>query len=80
MSLNPLVETLFRLAAQDEDAVSVSDKNDRGTMVYTVNVAPGDVGRVIGKDGRVVQCIRNVVSAVGAKGGSRTVVKVVARD
>ena len=71
MSLNPLVETLFRLAAQDEDAVSVSDKNDRGTMVYTVNVAPGDVGRVIGKDGRVVQCIRNVVSAVG---------KVAARD
>ena len=51
-------------------------RDDRGTLVYTVSVAPNDVGRVIGKDGRVISSVRQLVGAAGAKSRFKTVVKV----
>lgn len=80
MSLLTLVEETVQLLVNEPDAVSVHEEDDRGTMVYTVTVAPGDVGRVIGKDGRVVSSLRQVVSAVGSKHRSKTVVKVKTED
>lgn len=80
MSLQPFVETLVKWTVADADAVSVSEKNDRGTIVYTVKVAGNDVGRVIGKDGRVVSCIRSLVGAAASKYRQRTVVKIVTED
>ena len=76
MSLAPFVENMVKLTVFEPDAVSVEEVNDRGTRVYTVKVAPNDIGRVIGKDGRVITCIRQLVSAAGAKAHQRTVVKV----
>jgi uncharacterized protein len=76
MSLKPLVENVVKLTVFEPESVSVDERNDRGTHVYTVKVAPNDVGRVIGKDGRVITCIRQLVSAAGAKAHLRTVVKV----
>ncbi len=77
MSLLPLVEQTIKLLVQDPDAVTVDESMDRGAAIFVVNVAPGDVGRVIGKDGRVISCIRQVINAAGAKARVKTVVKVV---
>ena len=76
MSLKPFVVTIVKLTVFEPDVVDVEERNDRGTRVFTVKVAPNDVGRVIGKDGRVITCIRQLVSAAGAKAHQRTVVKV----
>ncbi len=76
MSLKPFVENIIKLTVFEPDVVRVEEKNDRGTRVFNVTVAPTDVGRVIGKDGRVISCIRQLVSAAGAKAHQRTVVKV----
>jgi predicted RNA-binding protein YlqC (UPF0109 family) len=78
VSVAPFVETLVKLLVLDPDAVRVEEKDDRGTWVYNVHVAPDDVGRLIGKDGRVVSCVRMVVGSVAAKSRMRTVVKVAA--
>ena len=76
MSLVPFVENIVKMTVFEPDSVIVEEKNDRGTRVFNVKVAPNDVGRVIGKDGRVITCIRQLVSAAGAKAHQRTVVKV----
>ncbi len=80
MSLKPLVESLIKHLAEEPDAVSVEETKDRDALLYNVKVAPNDVGRIIGKEGRVITCIRHVVSAAGAKNRQKTVVKVVAED
>jgi len=77
MSLLPLVEQTIKLLVQDPEAVQVDESMDRGAAIFVVTVAPGDVGRVIGKDGRVISCIRQVINAAGAKARVKTVVKVV---
>lgn len=74
--LAPLVEHVIRLVVSDPDAVSVREARDRAATIFTVSVAPNDVGRVIGKDGRVISSIRHLVSAAGAKARIKTVVKV----
>lgn len=76
MALTEMVEECVKNLVSEPDAVTVDEKNDRGTMVYNVTVAPNDVGRVIGKDGRVVSAIRQMISAAGSKAGKRTVVKI----
>ncbi len=76
MSLKPFVENIVKLTVFEPEVVKVEERNDRGTRVFNVRVAPNDVGRVIGKDGRVITCIRQLVSAAGAKSHQRTVVKV----
>lgn len=76
MSLAPFVEQLVKHAVLEPESVTVTEADDRGTIVYGVTVAPNDVGRIIGKDGRVITCIRQVVSAAGAKAKLRTFVKV----
>lgn len=80
MSLAPLVEETVKLLVSEPDAVRVEEIDDRGTKVYTVSVAPGDVGRVIGKDGRVISSVRQLVGAAGAKAKHKTVVKVASEN
>lgn len=80
MTLAPFVETIVKMTVFEPDAVSVSESTDRGSKVFNVKVAPNDVGRVIGKDGRVITCIRQLVSAAGAKAHQRTVVKIQTDD
>ncbi|MDI9641163.1 KH domain-containing protein [Kamptonema cortianum] len=76
MSVANLVEAAVKLLVSEPDEVTVSESEDRGAHIYSVTVAQGDVGRVIGKDGRVISCVRQIVSAVGSQSRIKTVVKV----
>ncbi len=77
MTLKPLVETLVRLIVMEPDSASVTESKDRVGIIYNVRVAPNDVGRLIGKDGRVITCIRHLVGAAASKARVRATVKVV---
>lgn len=64
-----VLEYLVRQIVEDPDAVQV-DVDERGRRPsLNVRVAPGDMGRVIGKRGRVAQSIRTVVRAAAARDG-----------
>jgi uncharacterized protein len=64
-----VLEFLARSIVDDPDGV-VIDVSERGrTANMQVHVAPGDMGRVIGKRGRVAQAIRTVVRAAAARDG-----------
>jgi len=77
MSYKPFVEHLIKSVVDNPDSIEVQEEFDRGTRTFYINVAEGDVGKVIGKSGRVVSAIRCVVSAVAAKSREKAYVKVV---
>jgi len=77
MSYGPLVEHLVQSIVSDPGAVQVRETREQGALVYFVTVAPGDVGKVIGKSGRVVSAVRYLVSSAAAKSRTKAFVKVV---
>ena len=63
--------------ATDPEAVVVNTEERRGSMRFSIHVAPDDMGRIIGRRGRVAQAIRTVVAAAGARDGVQTTVDIV---
>jgi predicted RNA-binding protein YlqC (UPF0109 family) len=68
---------LAKSIVEDPDAVVVEAEEGRNSITLRVHVAPGDMGRVIGRRGRVAQAIRSVVRAAGAKEGVNASVDIV---
>ena len=65
-----VLEYLARSVVSDPDAVSIEvDEGRRGALALNVTVGDGDMGRVIGKRGRVAQSIRTVVRAAAVNDG-----------
>ena len=72
-----VVSYLVNSIASQADAV-VINADERGNSVrFRIHVAPEDMGRVIGRRGRVAQAIRTVVAAAGARDGVQTSVDIV---
>ena len=63
--------------AEDPAAVSVDVKDQGHKVVLSLNVGPGDMGRVIGRRGRTAQALRTLVAAAGARDGVATSVDIV---
>jgi predicted RNA-binding protein YlqC (UPF0109 family) len=77
MAYTELVETLVKGVVDNPDAVKVTEDIEVGVRSFHVECDKEDVGKVIGKSGRVVSAIRCVVSAVASKERERAFVKVV---
>ena len=67
--LKGLIETVARALADQPDAVSVRESERRGGTVYELQVASGDLGRVIGRQGRTAAALRTLLVE---RGGRRT--------
>ncbi|HUQ64077.1 MAG TPA: KH domain-containing protein [Acidimicrobiales bacterium] len=72
-----VLEYLARSIVDDPDAVVVEAEEAPGSLSLRLHVAPDDMGRVIGRRGRVAQAIRTVVRAAGAKEGLEADVDIV---
>lgn len=69
-----LVEYLARHLVDDADQVEVEEfEEDDGTVVFELSVADDDMGKVIGKGGRVAKAIRTVVRAAASRQGDHRV-------
>jgi predicted RNA-binding protein YlqC (UPF0109 family) len=64
-----VLEYLARSIVEDPEAVVVEATEGPRSVSLRLHVAPGDMGRVIGRRGRVAQAIRTVVRAAGARDG-----------
>jgi predicted RNA-binding protein YlqC (UPF0109 family) len=71
MALKPLIETIARALVDDPDGVEVSEVDGERNPVLELRVSDGDVGKVIGKDGRTAQSIRTILVAASTKAGRR---------
>ncbi|MBN1933643.1 MAG: KH domain-containing protein [Anaerolineae bacterium] len=65
--MKELIEYIARSLVDDPSQVQVSEVDGASTVVYELHVAPEDVGRVIGKKGRVANAIRTLLHIVSAK-------------
>ena len=68
---------LAKEIVEDPDAVVVETEERRNAVMLRLHVGPSDMGRVIGRRGRVAQAIRSVVRAAGAKEGVEASVDIV---
>jgi len=60
-----VVEVVARALAGNADAVRVTEAEHRGQTVVEVSMAPGELGRVIGRQGRTAAAVRSVAAAAG---------------
>lgn len=76
--MKELLEQIAKGLVDDPASVSVTadDPDDRGITVYHLHVAENDMGRVIGKQGRIAKAIRTVVKARATKDGTRVQVEI----
>lgn len=71
VDLKGLVEAVARALADEPDAVSVRETERRGMTVYELELAPGDLGRVIGRQGRTAAALRTLLSTAAESDGRK---------
>ncbi|MBQ2723415.1 MAG: KH domain-containing protein [Clostridia bacterium] len=64
-----LIKFIVTQLVEDKDSVNVTLEEKEGVEVVTIKVADDDIGRVIGKQGRVAMAIRTIAKSVGIKNG-----------
>ena len=64
-----VLDTLAKAIVEDPDSVVIEAEERRNDVVLRLHAAPDDLGRLIGRRGRVAQAIRTLVRAAGAKDG-----------
>ena len=72
-----IVEYLARRLVDDPDAVEVAEVEREGAVVVQLSVAPDDVGKVIGRQGRIARALRTIVRAGAARSSYRVLVEIV---
>jgi len=62
-----LIEMVVKALVEDPEQVSVTEVEGERSLIFEVRVAAEDMGRVIGKGGRIANSLRTVVKAAGAR-------------
>jgi predicted RNA-binding protein YlqC (UPF0109 family) len=76
MAMKELVEVITKALVDSPEEVVVTEREDKKTTVLEVRVAENDMGKVIGKQGRIAKAIRSVVKAAAAKEDKKVVVDI----
>jgi predicted RNA-binding protein YlqC (UPF0109 family) len=76
-TMRDLVEYVARALVDDMDAVSVTEVEGERTTVIELRVAQGDLGKIIGKQGRTARAIRTILNANATKMRKRAVLEIV---
>ena len=74
--MKELVEIIAKSLVANPDEVAVSETADGDTVTIELKVAPDDMGKVIGKQGRIAKSIRTVVKAAASKGDKKVIVDI----
>lgn len=73
--MRELVEVLCRALVDQPDQVDVREVEDERTVTIEVRVAPTDMGKVIGKQGRIAKAIRTLVKSASVRSNKRVTVE-----
>jgi predicted RNA-binding protein YlqC (UPF0109 family) len=69
-------EVLVRALADRPEAIVVSEADHRGTTVVEITAAPGDTGKIIGRQGRTIAALRTLVAAAAGREGRKATLEV----
>jgi predicted RNA-binding protein YlqC (UPF0109 family) len=75
--MKELLEYLAKALVDHPEDVTVNATENESTVVLELNVARDDLGKVIGKQGRIARALRTIVKASAVKNGKRAIVEIV---
>ena len=75
--MKELVEIIAKALVDNPEAVQVREVAGEQSIILELKVAPDDMGKVIGKQGRIAKAIRTVVKAAAIKDNKRVVVEII---
>jgi predicted RNA-binding protein YlqC (UPF0109 family) len=77
MALKDLISTIAQALVDEPDGVEVTEIDGDHSSILELRVAKGDIGKVIGKDGRTAQSMRTILAAASIKLGRRAQLDIV---
>ena len=75
--MRELVEYIARNLVDDPEAVRVNEREEENAFILELTVAPDDMGKVLGKQGRIAKAIRTVVKAATTKSPKKYIVEII---
>ena len=72
-----LVEYIVKALVDNKDAVSINVVEGEQNTILELRVAPEDIGKVIGKQGRIAKAIRTILASIGMKLGKRIQLEII---
>ena len=75
--MKELVEVIAKALVDNPDEVVVTEKEEGRNVIVELHVAASDMGKVIGKQGRIAKAIRSVVKAASSKDNKRVDVEII---
>ncbi len=73
--MKQVLETIIKNIVENQEAVSINEKEEADKITYEVKVDDKDMGRVIGKQGKVANSIRTLMKALGSREKKKVVVE-----
>ena len=73
--MNEVLELIIKSLVADKEAVNINTVEGEKSIVYEVKVAEEDMGKVIGRDGKIARAIRTLVKALAAKEQKRVTIE-----
>lgn len=74
--MKELIEIIAKALVDNPDKVVVNEVEGEKSIIYELTVAPEDMGKVIGKQGRIAKAIRTVVKSAAAKTNKKVMVEI----
>jgi len=75
--MKELIEVIAKALVKNPEQVEVTEQADRETLIYEIKVAPEDMGKIIGKQGRIAKAMRTVVKAAATRENKRVMVEII---
>jgi len=77
MTMVELVTEILKAIVDNPDAVQVTEVEGERASIIEVKVAPDDVGKVIGREGRIINSLRQIVRAAAGKANKRITIELI---
>ncbi|KPK63432.1 RNA-binding protein [candidate division WOR_3 bacterium SM23_42] len=74
--LRELIEYIVKALVDNPEKVEVKEIAGEKSIIYELKVGEGDLGKVIGKEGRTAKAVRTIITAAAMKQGKRTVLEI----
>jgi predicted RNA-binding protein YlqC (UPF0109 family) len=74
--LHELIEYMAKALVDNPDMVQVKEIPGEKTVIYELKVGEGDLGKIIGREGKTAKAIRTIISAAAMKKGKRAVLEI----
>jgi uncharacterized protein len=74
--MRDLIEYVAQSLVTQPDQVQVTELDDNGVLVYQLQVAPEDVGKVIGRQGRIANALRALIKVASVRQGRRAILEI----